>query len=190
MIKARKTGIVLAALALVLAALACNFPGQEIQSQATPIPVTTEAVEELEHQLATAAVTAAQGGPVTVSITEQQLTSLIALELQKQPDTPIHDVQVLLRDGLVQVLGKIQQSGLSLDLVMKLDVQVDNQGDIQYRIVSANLGPVPLPQNTLDQLTQQLDASFGDRLREQTANMYVENVTIADGSMVITGRKR
>jgi uncharacterized protein YpmS len=190
-IEKRNRFLLLVVTALLGASLACNLPSRLEQApENTPIPVTTEAVENLQNNVASAAATAQSGQPVTLTVTEAQLTSLVAFEAEKQSEKVFQDPQVLLRDGQVQVLGKVKQSGISLPLKIVLTISADAQGKPHYQVVSANLGPLPLPQAILDQLTAQLDQAMADQLNTASNNVFVEKIDIAGGVMTITGRTR
>src|SRR5512147_151176 len=109
--------IFLAIASLLFASLACNFggfaPPAAPTAAPTPIPVSTQAVQSLELTAQAAAKQAQTSGKVTLTMDEAQLTSLVALELQKQSNPEISEPQVLLRDGQVQLLGNVHQAGIT-----------------------------------------------------------------------------
>jgi uncharacterized protein YpmS len=183
--------LTLALTALLLAGLACSLPARQAEQPADrePIPVSTEAVATIESNIESAVATATTTGKITVEITEAQLTSVVAQELQKQETPILTEPQIYLRDGKVEITGKAQQSGFSAPLDMFMTVTVEN-GQVHYQVVSAKLGPLPLPQSMLDQFTEQINAALGSQLSPETSNMNIETITIADGKMVITGQAR
>ncbi len=184
----------LAIAALIFAGLACNFGGFVPQAAPTPtpspIPVSTQAVQSLELTAQAAAQQARTSGKVTLTMDETQLTSLVALELQKQPNPEISDPQVLLRDGQVQILGNVHQSGITAPMQMNMTVSADAEGRPHYQVVSAKLGPMPLPQSLLDQLTSQVDSVFSEQIGPEVDKIFIESITIADGKMTIVGHNR
>jgi uncharacterized protein YpmS len=181
----------LAASVVLLAGLACNLgAGPRPPAQATPIPVTTESVEELQENLQVAATQASTSGEVTLVIDEAQLTSLVAFELQDQEEQFFQDPQVYLRDGQIQLYGSVVQGGISLPVSIIATLSVDEGGMPRYKIVSATAGPVPLPQSILDQLTARLDQVIASQLNPERTDMVVENILIDDGKMTITGHKQ
>ena len=181
----------LALAALLVASLACNMPETRSQAPANrEIPISTESVENLEATLETAAGTVQAGQPVTVVVTETQMTTLVAGELQNQTDPVLSDPQIYLRDGQIQVHGNVHQSGLSLPISMNIDVSVDEQGQPEYEVASANLGPLPLPQSVLDQIEAQVDRALAGYTTSETNRMIIHDITIADGEMTITGQTR
>jgi uncharacterized protein YpmS len=147
-------------------------------------------VQELEENLESAATQASSSGAVTVEVTEAQLTSLVAFQLQSQEQQILQDPQVFLRDGQIQLYGNAVQGGLSLPVSIVATVSVAEDGTPRYEILSANAGPVPLPDSILDQLTARLDQALAGQLSPETTNMVIEEITIADGKMTITGHTR
>jgi hypothetical protein len=191
------------AASLLFAGLACNYSNRLAQApiQTTPPLVTPQNLENLQPQSTqslqplqeslTTSTPESQGNiPVKVVMDEEQLTAIVVKELQTQQDQPIEDPQILLRDGEVQVLGNVKQGALTLPLKISISVSVNDQGRPQYRVDTANVGPLPLPQSTLDQLSTQLDAALNENLGSEINNVYIENITIADGLMTVTGHQR
>jgi uncharacterized protein YpmS len=185
-----KPTILIALTVLVLASLSCNLPGKSKAPEPTPIPVSTESIEELEQEIEDAVATAQSGGPVELTFTEQQLTSLAAAQLESQPDTPVKDIQVSLRNGQVEITGTAERSGLDLPFSVTLTISVDAQGTPRSSIVDASVGPLPVPQSILDQVTAQLDQVIASQYASNTHNMVVESITIYDGYMTIKGHTR
>jgi uncharacterized protein YpmS len=175
---------------LVTASLACYFTGLRQEATPEPVPVTTEAVETLEENAQDAAQAFQDSGEINMEVTEEQLTSLVAFELQKQQDPVLQNPQVYLRDGQVQLRGDVQQGGIAAPLEMNMTVFADADGRPQYEVVSAKVGPFPLPQSILDQMTSQIDAVFASQFGAEAENIYIEQITIADGRMNIQGRPR
>jgi uncharacterized protein YpmS len=187
--KKRSFYLFLALAALILASLACSLPGGG-RPEGTPIPVTTESVEQLRENLEQAAKQAADTGEVDVVIDEPQMTSLVAFELEKQQDFNMTNPQVLLRDGQVQIYADFQQSGVVVPLAIKLNVSTDGQGNPRYDVVEATAGPLPLPDSIVAQLEAQLDAAIASRLSNNGQPLYVDSITVADGTMNIQAHTR
>jgi|GEM_PF-476926 uncharacterized protein YpmS len=189
----RKLTIILALAAFVLASLACNLPAAGRASSPTPtdvpVPVSTEAVESLEDQIRAAATQASQGEVASIVVTEEQLTSLVAFELKDKTEPALTNPQVYLRSGQIELHGDVKQSGLTLPLKMVMTVSVNAQGQADYDIVSANLGPVELPDSMLDALTRRMDASLAS-INAKTEDLEIESIVIDQGKMTITGRRR
>lgn len=184
-------GGVASLMVLILSVLACRgVPGGLIQATPTPIPVSSESVEQLVQDAQAAAQTAMAGGTASLTITEQQLTSLIAIELAAQPDIPVQNVQVRLTQGQMQISGQVQQEGLSLPLTVALSITVDGQGRPRTQVLSAKLGPLPVPQAILDELTAQIDKNLIEQFGAYSGGLVFESIAVYEGYMVLTGRMK
>ena len=183
--------LVLTALTLLVAGLACNLPvrGQSAPTE-TPIPVSGAAVEDLSTQVASAAATAASGGPIVLEFTEEQLTSAAALELATAGETGVRDVQVYLQDGVIRITGTVNQSGLDLPLSMTLSVTVDALGLPHSEVMEATIGPFSLPQSIIDQFTVNFDQLLTARFAEEAGAVAIDSISIADGIMTIVAYQR
>ena len=99
--------ILSAVIALSLAGLACGS-GIGIgapTAPASPIPISTEAAGELEDLWQTALNNPGPNGEVTVVMTEEQVTSYVALKMAEEPDNPLTNIQIFLRDGKMTLKG-------------------------------------------------------------------------------------
>ncbi len=178
---------------LALSAFSCNLASVAARpSTPTPPPVavSTQAVNDLVNNVENAAATAVSGGSTTLTITESQLTSLAVLALQEQQQFQINNLQIRLHDGQIQISGQVVQGNLELPLSVALTVSVDSQGLPQSQIVSAKLGPLPLPQPILDQFTSQLDQAITSQFNAAGTNLVIDQIMISEGSMAITGHIR
>jgi hypothetical protein len=183
--------IILALTVLAAVSLACNFsrPSTPIPTPRPTIPVSTEAVQDLEQNLNEAAKNLDQGEAITLIVTESQLTSLVANNFQSGEGPVLQNPQVYLQDGQVQLVGSIQQSGISLPLEVLVSLQVDPDGNLDYTIDSATIGPFPVPSAQLEQLSTELDRAIVDQIGQGEQRIVLDGITIADGKMVITGHK-
>ena len=172
---------------LGLASLACTLSLGAPKTPAPPIPVSTEAVENLEDALKGAYGQAQQGQPVTLVIDEPQLTSLIAFEMEKRGQESVRDPQVYLRDGQVQVFGTVNYQGVDATASVFLDVNVDAQWKPDFSIASAYFGPFPVPEDILAEIESNLDQAFSEQINSISPNLRIESIVIADGKMTITG---
>lgn len=175
-------------IALVLASLACSLPFVSPETPAPPIPVTTEAVEQLEETLEGAARQAQQEEAVTIQVDEAQLTSWAAFELAESGEETIRDPQIYLRDGQIQVFGTVERQGIAAPAKVTMTVAVDEEGRPNLEVVSASLGPFPIPGQVIDDLEANLDQVFSEQIQSLAPNTRIETITIEDGRMTITGR--
>jgi hypothetical protein len=193
MIKFQRNGKILLALAILgVASLACSLPGRPVKPPAsyTPIPVTTQAVGDLRKNLEVAASQIATSGSTTLVIDEAQLTSLLAIELKSQSQLDIQDPQVYLREGQVQLYGNLHQGNLTVPVKIILSLSTDGKGLLQFQVIEATAGPLPVPKSLLDQFTTQLDQALEQRLNPDNNPLLIDSIVIADGKMTITAHTK
>ena len=175
---------------IVLSSLACNFG---FGRQATPeevIPVTTEALESLQDAAGDAVEDAIQGGDIEISITESQLTSLLAFELAERAGDQISNLQVFLRDGQIQLYGDVDTQGISAQVRVFVSVRVDPVGRPVLEVVSSSIGPFPVPGELISEVETIMNKAFQEKVESMAPNMHIESIVIEDGTMTIIGRSK
>jgi hypothetical protein len=180
--------IVLAFLALGLVTLACSIFVGGPDYPATPIPVSTEAVQSLQTQVQQSVATGTATGTITLNITEEQLTSYLAYTLQSQPNPLVTDPQVQLRDGQMTVFGKFQQGMFIANASLTMTVSVDANGQPKIQITHEDFGPYPAPQGLNDTVSALLAEAFTGSLGPVATGFRLETISIGDGVMTVTGR--
>jgi hypothetical protein len=182
-----QTVLTLTICSLTLAALACTiFAGGPNYPQ-TPIAVSTEAIGSLDDQIHTAQTAAAQSGTLTLTINESQITSLLAAKLDGQNDPFITDPQVYLRDGKIQVYGKAVQGNIQANVRVVLTATLTD-GKPVIAVESADFGPLPAPENLNHAINSLVGEAFTGALGPAALGFRLQNITIADGIMTLTGR--
>jgi hypothetical protein len=175
------------AIALTLAGLACDLAVSGPTPPGSPIPVSTEAAGELTNLWNVAATSAPKGGEVSITLTEAQLTSFVALRLQDQPDAPLQDVQVFLRDGKIQLFGNAQAGSVKTTALVVIAVSVTPEGTLRFTAEKADFGPLPVPSALLDSLSTTLTEAFTGNVGSTATGLKITSILIADGQMAITG---
>ena len=171
---------------LAAAGLACNMGLGGPKPPASPIAVSTEAAGQFED-IITQAVGNSQNGEVTVVVTEEQLTSFIALKLAEDPDAPLQDIQIFLRDGQIVIYGNAKLGSLTAPAEIRLDVATSPEGGLDVSVADADFGPMPVPQSMLDTLSDALDEAMSGQYGPQATGVRITSVVVADGEMTITG---
>jgi len=172
---------------LVATSLACNLPQR---GTPTAIPISPASAAELEQNVLNAAEELEKTGQVELSITEVQITSFIAEQLQAQGDGTFSNPQVILQDGQIQVKGDVQQNGIALPLKANIAVAANQNGTLDYDFVSASIGPLPLPENIINQISAYIESSVDQNISILTGNIFIEEILINDGVMFLKGRTR
>ena len=194
--KKTRTAILPLILPLVLAALSCTIFIGGPDYPKTSVPVSTQAAGSLDDQLHAAETTAANSGTLTLSISESQITSLVADKLNEQTDPStgsgqapfITDPQVYLRDGQIQIYGKAVQGNLQANVRIILSATLDANGKPVISVVSTDFGPLPAPEGLNNAISKMVDEAFTGAIGPAAIGFRLESLTIADGVMTLTGR--
>ncbi|MBK9926440.1 MAG: hypothetical protein IPP66_14285 [Anaerolineales bacterium] len=180
---------------LILASLACTvFIGGPDYSDRPVIPASAEAAESLKVEIQKAYEAGASTGQVTITITETQITSVLAQRLQTdqnlQTDSKpfITDPQVYLRDGQMQIFGKTQQGMLTANIGIIVSMSVDENGKPKIEIVSADFGPLPAPESLKEAISSMIDEAYTGSVGPVATGLRIETISIADGTLTIVGR--
>ena len=191
--------------ALWLASLACRLGAQATtstptaeavipipatQEVKTPLPVHTTVPQQAATQPPAGLQPPANPGKLSITIGEAQLNAMVVNEVNKQSNPELTNPKIQLQNGQILVSGDVNRSGLNASFSGTLTVDVTPDGQIQYNVVSASLGPLPLPQAMRDQLATQLNDLMGTPQTSDGQQIYVETVNIGNGVMTITGHIR
>jgi len=173
---------------LLLATLACSIFVGGPDYPEDSIPVSAEAVESMQSQVEAAMLAGAQSGVVTLEITEEQITSNIALKLAAQQNPAFQNPQVYLRDGQMQIYGHIVRGYLEANILVVLTLGVDELGGPKIEIVSADFGPFPAPEELKQTFTALITEAYTGSLGPMATGFRLESISIADGVMTLTGQ--
>lgn len=183
---------------LILASLACTVSvGGPDYSDRVPIAVSNDAAQSLKDEIKRAFEAGIQTtGEVTINITEPQITSIIAARFQtdqnlQQDSQPlITDPQVYLRDGQMQIFGKTKQGMFTANIGIIVSVGVDENNAPKIEIVSADFGPLPVPDSLKTAIATMVQEAYTGTVGPVATGLRVESITIANGIMTIVGRIR
>jgi hypothetical protein len=180
---------------LLLTSLACTiFVGGPDTSDFTPIPASPGDADALREQIRQAFEAGATTGIVSFTITESQITSVLAQRLQSDPNLQneekplITDPQVYLRDGQMKIYGKTQQGMFTANIGIVVNVGVDEVGKPRIEIASADFGPFPVPDGIKEAVTTMISEAYTGSLGPVATGLRIESIVIANGNMTIAGR--
>jgi len=174
-------------LLLLLVNLACRFTTKKTQTPVETIAVSTEAVATLEAKLDESMNQAEQGQKVELSLTEEEMTSLLAQKLQDQNEFVISNPQVLLRDGKITLTGDFQTGRLNVPVKIVFEPQVNSTGQAQLELISVSMGPFSAPDSMVTTVQDLADRFLTDYLQQAGEAFFVESITVSDGTLTIKG---
>jgi hypothetical protein len=187
--KTKTSSLTLFFICLALASMACSIFTGGPEYPAQTVPVSENEVQNMRTLIEQAFAAGAESGVVTFQITESQLTSYIALKLQDQTNPPFTDPQVLLRDGQMQLYGKVTRGWFNANILITMNVGIDEtSGQPKIEITTADFGPIPAPEGLNTAISALIDEAFTGSLGPVATGFRLESITIADGVMTLTGR--
>jgi len=183
---------------VLIGTLACTvFVGGPDYPDLDPIPVSTEAAQSLRDGITKSMESGLQTGIVTITITEPQITSYLALRMQNDPTMQqenqqpfFTEPQVYLRDGQMKIYGKTRQGMFAANIGILLNVGVDELGKPKIEVASADFGPFPAPKGINEAVTLFIEEAFTGSFGPIATGLRIETIAIASGVMTLTGRIR
>lgn len=173
---------------LVMTSLACNLVSSVTAAKPRVVPTLPPTdTKQLENQLATQVNEAMSGVPVTIELTESQISSLINSQTANQKDAKFSNVIVLLENNQMVISGDADASGISGKINIILDVSTDAAGKPQLTVSKAVIGGFPIPSSMLETLSQLINQTMKS---QGGAGFEIQSLTIADHKMIITGQKK
>jgi hypothetical protein len=184
----RKNSLITGVSVLTLGILACtvNIGGPAYPTPA--IPISTEAVGELRSTLEAAVSAVSTSGQITLNITETQLTSYLTSQLQTQTQPILSNLQVYLQEGQIQLYGTAHEGYFEATAGFILTAGVDDRGQLQIDLSSANFGPLPVPAGFLDVITTAIKEAYTSALGPVATGFRLDSINIANGKMTIIGQ--
>ncbi|CAG1005515.1 hypothetical protein ANAEL_03333 [Anaerolineales bacterium] len=174
---------------LILTSLACTiFVGGPDYPEQT-VPVSADEVQSMQTQIEQAFLSGAESGIVTLQITESQLTSFMTQKLNEQSSPPFTEPQVFLRNGQMQMYGKINRGMFAANVLITMNVNIDpTTGLPKIEIASADFGPFPVPEGLNSAISAVIEEAFTGSLGPVATGFRLELVVITDGIMTLAGR--
>lgn len=160
-----------------------NSAGPEVPGG--PVEISEEAARRLEEKVAQA-FQAGPSGQFTLRLTDEEVTSWLALRVAPDPENMIAEPQVRFTEGKVysaMTLIGVLPFHLRIALVALVTL-VD--GRVEFQIEKISTGPFPVPGFIRDMLSD----TVNETLRETQLDVEVTSIEILESEMAIAGRIR
>jgi tetratricopeptide (TPR) repeat protein len=129
------------------------------------------------------------GTLASVTITEQQATSWLALGMQNNPDLPLSDVQVYLRNGKIQVWGMVNGNETSTSALIIGTISIDNKKQPYFEIETLQVGQQVVPGFLVAQAESWLNQSLAAEIDSQVPGLELMNINVTNGLITISGMR-
>jgi len=129
------------------------------------------------------------GSLSSITVTEQQITSWLAMEMKSKPDLPLSDVQVYLRDGQIQVWGIVSGGENQTSALITGEVQIDASKRPAFIIESMQVGQQVIPDFVVSQMETWLNQALLESIDKSAPGLELMNVKVANGLLIISGMR-
>jgi len=129
------------------------------------------------------------GSMTSVTITEQQLTSWIVMEMKDNPDLPLKDVQVYLRDGKVQIWGVVNGSENSTSALVVGELTIDANKYPHFKIESIQIGQQIVPGIFVSQMEAWLNQALSDAIGKNASGLQLVSLKVTSGLITVSGTR-
>jgi tetratricopeptide (TPR) repeat protein len=129
------------------------------------------------------------GSLASVTLSEQQLTSWLAMNMKNNPDLPISEIQVYLRDDKVQVWGMVAGESNSTSALIVGTLVIDSNGNPSMGIESMQIGQQEIPGILLSQAESWLNQALLDEINNQAPGLKLMNINISSGLITMSGMR-
>jgi hypothetical protein len=169
---------------ILFVGLACamSLGGSEPPADRTPAAPPAQ-----QQDWRTAISNAKPGDKVDITLTEADLTSLVSSQLQRNnSDVTINDPRIVLRDGKMEIYGKAVTNTISGNFKAVINLTA-SQGKVHAEVISADFGSFPVPSSLRERMNESLDQALSQAAGNANGQFKVNQVTISDGYMTISG---
>lgn len=125
----------------------------------------------------------------SITITEQQITSWLAMEMKNNPDLPLNDVQVYLRDGSIQLWGMVNKGDNSTSALVTGEIRIDENKKPYFNIESVQVGQQVIPDLLVSQMESWINQLMLENIEKQLPGLQLMNVKVTSGLITISGMR-
>ena len=169
----------------------------DVEQQAASVGVSDEAAQSAQEKIddfTTQLSTAPEGEVLSLTLTDEEVTSGIVRELKFGDQALPLDVQnprIMFVQDKIMASGDITVSGFQTNIAIEAEAQAENN-QLKLKINQLSLGKLPLPDALVNKIKEGLIP--GDEIiidmSEMDIPINLENISIVDGSIVLTGTAR
>lgn len=129
------------------------------------------------------------GSLSSTTLSEMQATSWLAMEMKNNPDLPLSDVQVYLRDGKIQIWGMVSGSKNSTAALIVGNLEIDANKNPKIEIESIQIGTQNIPDMLVSQTETWLNQMLTEQINQHVPGLEIMNININSGLITISGMR-
>ncbi|MBN1991148.1 MAG: hypothetical protein JW953_00480 [Anaerolineae bacterium] len=173
---------------LILSGLACGLSreSEQIGPPGGPIPISQEATDRLKQNFNQALQEASGNHESQLRVTNEEVTSLVAIELTRTGQIPLTEPQIWFTAGRIYITGKVKAFGFfNFNSLIVATAVVDN-GGLVVKVQEAQMGPFDFP----DELLQSITETINETLAGILIDLEITRLEILEGEMFVMGTRR
>ncbi len=178
---------ILLIIVLFSTSIACSIPIRGMVPAETESPGNADLPLTVEEFIDQKGQINPDNGTITITMTQDELTAYLNSYLASQSNINLQDPQIILSEDRIDVYGNLKESIVSADIKISLTAGVNESGEVDVNILEADLGLIPVPENLLDTFTSSIKETLTNSIAAASNGARINQITINDGSMTITG---
>ena len=151
--------------------------------------IITSDVKALEAKAMLANSIPQPGSLSSATITEQQITSWLAMEMKNNPDLPLSEIQVYLRSGKIQIWGMVNGSTDSTSALLVGTVSIDSNAQPVFTLETMQIGQQVVPGILLTQAEGWLNEMLVKKINSEIPGLKLMNVNVTNGLITVSGMR-
>ena len=173
--------------ALIVASIACQIDVGGPNAPGNPIPVQGDEADALAQRWKHVIENAGENGEIMIIIDEAQMTCFIQQRIAENENPVIQNPQVFLRDGTIQVFGTTEQSILSAQVLLSIEPVLNENGELVFNILNADIGPLPIPDLLTATMATMLTEALTGTLGSYATGIKITSIAISEGELALVG---
>lgn len=162
----------------------CNLLSGEVPTPSQPVAISTEAAGQLESRLQQS-LQGQPGQEFIVRMTDDELSSLLSVQLAKYDESPVTNPQVWFTRGKVYGSGRlVNVLPVETEFYFEANARVQD-GKVVVDMEKVSAGALPIPKSVLNTLSE----SINQTVEEAQLGVQVTALEILEGEIVVRGVK-
>ena len=129
------------------------------------------------------------GHSSSVTLSQGQVTSWLAIEMQKNPDLPLKNLQVYFLGDQIQLWVMIENGGSSTSALVTGTIGAGQNGGVAIHIESLQIGQAQVPSLLLSQTETWLNQLLADAIETHAPGLRITQVIVSNGAITLTGSR-
>jgi tetratricopeptide (TPR) repeat protein len=129
------------------------------------------------------------GSLSSATLTERELTSWLAMEMKNNPDLPLSNVQVYLRNERIQIWGMVTGNTNSTAALIVGNLEIDANKKPSIKVETVQVGAQTIPAALVSQMENWLNQVLLEKIDQQAPGLEIMNINISNGLVTISGMR-